>query len=72
MSPTQQTYQTNTPVKFEDENAMMTHLKKVFKRSKRIFFYACYDSPIDPLTPGEDLVSATAHEIWQITGYRFK
>ena len=51
---------------------MMTHLKKVFKRSERVFFYACYDSPVDPLISGEDLVNATAHEIWRITGYRFK
>ena len=51
---------------------MMTHLKKVFKRSEHFFFYACYDSPVDPLMSGEDLVNTTAHKIWRITGYRFK
>ena len=51
---------------------MMMHLKKVFKISEHVFFYACYDSTVDPLTSGEDLVNATAHEIWKITGYRFK
>ena len=69
---TKQTFQTSTPVKFEDENAMMTHLKKVFKKSDRVFFFACYDSPVDPLTSDKDLINATAHEIWRITGYRFK
>jgi hypothetical protein len=50
---------------------MMTQLKKSFKRSDRIFFYACYDSPEDPLMSDEDLVSTTAHKIWKVTGYRF-
>ena len=51
---------------------MMTHLKKALKRSECVFFYVCYDSPVDPLTPGEDLVNTTAHTIWRITGYHFK
>ena len=51
---------------------MMTHLKKALKRSECVFFYACYDSPVDPFTPGEDLVNTTAHKIWRITGYHFK
>ncbi|KAN0127760.1 hypothetical protein V8E53_014420 [Lactarius tabidus] len=70
-SNTNQKDETNVPIKFKDENAMMTQLKKSFKRSDCIFFYACYDSPEDPLMSDEDLVSTTAHKIWKVTGYRF-
>ena len=72
MTLTQQTFQTNVPVEFEDENVMMIHLKKVFEKSNRIFFHACYDSPVDPLTSDKDLINMTAHKIWRVTGYRFR
>ena len=51
---------------------MMIHLKRVFELSSDIFFHACFDSPVDPLTSDKDLVNATAHKIWKVTGYRFK
>ena len=51
---------------------MMIHLKRVFEKSSRIFFHACYDSPVDPLTSDKDLINTTAHKVWKVTGYRFK
>ena len=52
----------------------MERLKYVFKTSERIFFHGCYDLPTDPLNShsAHAKVKATAHEIWQVTGYRFR
>ena len=57
---------------FQDKEALMTQLKRVFRSSSRIFFHGSYDLPADPLTPEKDQVSTTAYEIWKVTGYRFK
>jgi hypothetical protein len=51
---------------------MMTQLKRVFRTKDNILFHACYDLPADPLMSHSDHVSAAAHEIWQVTGYRFR
>ena len=60
------------PVIFNDKKAMLAHLKRVFETSDRIFFHASYDLPADPLTTKRDLIKITAHEIWKVTGYRFR
>lgn len=60
------------PHMFKDNKAMLSHLKRVFETSDRIFFHACYDLPADPLTPERDLVKIVAHEIWKVSGYRFR
>ena len=59
-------------VQFKDKNTMMTQLKRIFRTTDDIFFHACYDLPADPLISDSAHVSATAHEIWQVTGYRFR
>jgi hypothetical protein len=51
---------------------MMTQLKRIFRTTDNIFFYTCYNLPADPLKSDSDHVSAAAHEIWQVTGYRFR
>ncbi|KAN0140684.1 hypothetical protein V8E53_001511 [Lactarius tabidus] len=50
----------------------MAQLKRIFRTTDNIFFHACYDLPADPLKSDSDHVSAVAHEIWQVTGYRFR
>ncbi len=50
----------------------MKQLKKVFKTTERIFFGGSYDAPADPLMSYKDYVTATAHEVWKVTGYRFR
>ncbi|KAH8985840.1 hypothetical protein EDB86DRAFT_2832929 [Lactarius hatsudake] len=62
----------NTPVRFKDNHTIMTQLQKVFKTTERIFFCGSYDAPVDPLISYKDLVSTTAHDIWKVTGYRFR
>ena len=64
--------QQKVPVIFKDKNATLSHLKRVFETSDRIFFHACYDLPADPLTPERDIVKITANEIWKVSGYRFR
>lgn len=59
-------------VKFEDKNMMMTWLKTIFRTTDNIFFHTCCDLPADPLMSDRDQVSATAHEIWQVTSYCFR
>lgn len=64
--------QENDPVTFPDKKAILSQLKRVFETSERIYFYGCYDLPADPLTSERDLVTMTAHEVWQVTGYHFR
>ncbi len=49
----------------------MKQLKNTFKTAERIFFYGCYDLPVDLLTSDKAHVKVTAHEIWKVSGYRF-
>ena len=50
----------------------MKQLKQTFKTSERIFFNGSYDLPADPLISDKEHVSATAHNIWKVSGYRFR
>ena len=64
--------QEDVAIKFEDEDKMITQLKKALKTTDCIFFHACYDLRADLLMSDREHVSATAHEIWKATGYRFR
>ncbi len=64
--------QENTPVKFQNNDAIMKQLKKIFKTKERIFFHGSYNAPVDPLISDKDHVRATAHDVWKVTGYRFR
>jgi hypothetical protein len=50
----------------------MKQLKEVFETSERVFFCGSYDIPADPLISDKEHVRATAHEVWKVSGYRFK
>lgn len=68
---TRQTVQQSVPVQFEDKEAIMRQLKKLFSTRERISFHGYYDAPTDRLLSDKAHVTATAHEIWKVTGFRF-
>ena len=67
-----QNIQANSPVKFKNLGALMKQLKQIFKTSEHIFFNGSYDLPADPLISDKEHVSMTAHDIWKVSGYRFR
>lgn len=47
-------------------------IQKAFRDSAHVNFSGAYKLPEDPLISDRERVRMTIHDIWKITGYRFK
>ena len=65
-------FKDNTVIAFTDNEAMMKRLKVVCRTQEHVFFSGCYSMPVDPLISDKERVKMTAHDIWKVTGYRFR
>jgi len=70
--PTHYNLQKSAPIKFEDNDALMEQLTRIFRTTEQVSFHGCYDTPVDPLVSDKDRVTVTAHNVWKATGYRFR
>ena len=59
------------PLAYKDSAELFSNLRHAFKR-KDVCFNASYTLPVDPLITDKERVQMTAHEIWKVSGYRFR
>ncbi|KAK7005431.1 hypothetical protein R3P38DRAFT_2427601, partial [Favolaschia claudopus] len=60
------------PVNFASLELLFQAIRGAFTGGKPVEFHGTCQIPEDPMVTDKERVKMTAHEIWKITGYRFK
>ncbi|KII92985.1 hypothetical protein PLICRDRAFT_51294 [Plicaturopsis crispa FD-325 SS-3] len=59
------------PIVYSDAQHLFTALQSCFK-AQNVFFHGRFVMPVDPLVTEKEHVQMMAHEVWKVTGYRFR
>ncbi|KAJ6596512.1 hypothetical protein B0H10DRAFT_2232513 [Mycena sp. CBHHK59/15] len=62
----------NTFTQFKDAQELFSALRNAFNKEKHVNFRGTYQIPEDALITDKERVQMTVHEIWKVTGYRFR
>lgn len=61
-----------TPIEFDSGEALMLSLRQSVKAKDGTHFCGIYRMDMDPLVKDRERVQMVAHEVWKVSGYRFR
>jgi hypothetical protein len=60
------------PQIFSGSQQLFAELQNCCKHHQDVMFYGSFKLPDDPLVSDKERAQMMAHEIWKVTGYRFR